>query len=742
MSDARAAAAADPTAAREARYRRDLSLDSLFPFEPFEPHWIGDDSVWYAGADGDAAVTFDDFSSGTSIGPISLARIAVALGRQSSSANLPFDRMERIAGGLRFARGSASVDYDALVDSFSTVEPNGGVRPGHWTRTLTLTTGVPADDAVTPDGSRFATIENGNLVLVSCIDAARTAFTADAEFDVRWELESGRIAFAGVKPWKASPWSPDGASLFAARVDRRTVRTIPTFDFLGDTITIGRMQAEAPGTPMPQVDGFLFDAATGAQTAIGWGDTTEVLLVFVGWMRDGADCWFVRFSRDLGRAEVLAVDRSGATRVVFVEEGRTFLRIQHNLLYPGDAGMVLLPDCSGFLWLSERSGWRHIDRVSRDGSGRYALTAGEWPVIAIEGVDERGRIFFTAQTDPMRPYDVQLWRVPHAGGDLTCLTPGSGHRVVSMSPSLAHFIEIRSTLSEAPVATARDADGRIVRVLHRTDMTPLLALGWRAPDEVVVKARDSVTDLWGVLYLPADFDESLRYPVIEHIYAGPQVAYAPHRFHCGERYKPWNLPQALAQLGFAVVVLDTPGTPGRSKAFHDAVFQAMGRPIVEEHAAALRRLAETRPYLDLSRAGIYGHSWGALFAVRALAESEGLYGCAVASGPALEPDNLMSEPYLGSDPTHAAYAAYSPRTLAQRIPVDALMMVTGTSEVPMFHASLRMSQALIDAGVRHELIVLPGQSHGYAGTAADYYMTATTRFFQQRLGGPVDDRHH
>ncbi|MFO0447308.1 MAG: prolyl oligopeptidase family serine peptidase, partial [Pseudomonadota bacterium] len=217
------------------------------------------------------------------------------------------------------------------------------------------------------------------------------------------------------------------------------------------------------------------------------------------------------------------------------------------------------------------------------------------------------------------------------------------------------------------------------------------------------------------------------------LYGGPQIVYVRRGFD------PLPMPHrnhqlALAQLGYVVVVVDGRGTPGRSKAFHDA---AAGdwQVVADDQAAALRNLAAQRPYLDLSRAGVYGHSWGGGNAFRAIAAYPELYRAAVISGPGLDCRTILCEPYMGLMPEAAAvYERQSLYRLAPRIR-GALMLIAGTHEAPMFHAVMRMSRALVDAGVRHEVVPLPGEYHGYRGKALDYVLQATTDFFATHLNG-------
>ena len=189
------------------------------------------------------------------------------------------------------------------------------------------------------------------------------------------------------------------------------------------------------------------------------------------------------------------------------------------------------------------------------------------------------------------------------------------------------------------------ADGTLLQTLSIANIDALVDLKWEPPEEFMVKAADGKIDLYGVLYKPFDFDPDRKYPVIEFIYAGPQVAIVPRTF------TDWGViyPQALAQLGFIVFKVDGRGTPERGKAFQDVVYGNFGRHEIPDHLATLRQLAEKRPYMDLSRVGILGHSWGGYFAIRAMLLFPDVYQVGIASAPAvaLSDFSRFIEAYMG-----------------------------------------------------------------------------------------------
>lgn len=269
-----------------------------------------------------------------------------------------------------------------------------------------------------------------------------------------------------------------------------------------------------------------------------------------------------------------------------------------------------------------------------DGTPPRPLTSGDWGVFDILGVTEQ-TVFFTAggREAGRNPYLRHLYRVelntsvPNAG--LTLLTPDDADHGFSgevapgfaralsrptglsqMAPDCRHFIDSVSRIDSPPVHILRDEQGRHIAEIGRGDISGLEATGWIAPEPFAVKAADGVTDLFGVLIKPRAFATRASWPVLERIYAGPQIVTQPRSFLEGLNGTFTHALNAMAEMGFVVAMLDGPGTPYRSKAFHDMLYGAVDRWGVAHHRAALENAAATRPWMDLSRVGVSGHSYG------------------------------------------------------------------------------------------------------------------------------------
>jgi dipeptidyl aminopeptidase/acylaminoacyl peptidase len=280
----------------------------------------------------------------------------------------------------------------------------------------------------------------------------------------------------------------------------------------------------------------------------------------------------------------------------------------------------------------------------------------------------------------------------------------------------------------------RNRDGRIILPLESADTTGLGETGYRPPETATVLAADDSTRIAAVLYRPANFDPGKRYPVIDLIYGGPPFNAVPHTFG-GTIFSPEA--SALAQTGFVVAVIDARGTPGRSRAFRDAVYGRIGEIEIADHVAGIRQLAATRPYMDTTRVGITGYSWGGYYVLHAMLTAPSIFRAGYAGAPGdFTSDAFVNEPHLGL-PSEApnAYARGDNTLLAKNLE-GALKIAHGTADTNApFSNTMRMVAALIRAGKRFELLVLPGENHALAQTRA-YYRNDVRVFFVRHLGGP------
>jgi dipeptidyl aminopeptidase/acylaminoacyl peptidase len=711
--------AAQPTARRDSVYRAMLGFSSLIERASIDPNWMADRrSFWYLEKRGDTTTALRvDPASGVATPLLDRARtreaLARALGYQPPHHGLPFQSFSLTPDekGALFELDGRRWRLDLGSYEVRTVgpaTPPSPPRPG---------------ESASPDGRWFARVDGGNIWLRSPVDDRSIQLTTDG-------IE--RFGYVG-PPFGALDWSPSGTRLLVVKQDLRRVHHIPVVHWLKpEEEQIDWSPYQHAGSYVGPTEHFLLDVNRRALLRVDTGDEPDRQIRFAGWRKDGEEVYLLRTDRLIKRVELLALDaRTGKTRVLLTERQPTFIE---GLALNASSLFKPFSDGSRFIWRSERDGWSHLYLYQSDGTLVRRLTQGSFPVDSVVAIDEqRGWVYFQGGDDRSRPYDLHLYRVDLSGTRFARLTEGRGEHSVKMSPDLEVFVDTYSTIDRPPVVELRRADGTKILVLGRADISKLMALGWKAPEEFTVKAADKTTDLYGALFRPFDFDPGRKYPVIDLQYMGNFVHSAPHRFH-----QTWlgDEAQALTQLGFIVYVVDGRGTTGRGKAFQDHTYNAIGKFEVQDHVAALRQLAAARPYMDTTRVGITGFSWGGYYTIRAMLTAPEVFKVGVAGAPVVDflAHSSPIEPYMGlPQENREGYAQGSNVPLADRLQ-GRLLMTIGTADVNVtFNHTMRLADAFIKAGKYFDLIVMPGETHGLTPAAMAYYKDARARYFVEHL---------
>jgi dipeptidyl aminopeptidase/acylaminoacyl peptidase len=445
------------------------------------------------------------------------------------------------------------------------------------------------------------------------------------------------------------------------------------------------------------------------------------------WSADGTTFFFTYNQRGHQVFRQLAMDAAtGTVRTVTEETSPTFIDYQNKVWthWIGDDEL---------LWTSERDGFNHVYLIDvAHGTVKRQVTRGAWMVRAVESVDEvtRTLVLRVMGIDPAQdPYYEHFVRVSMDGGDVVRLTQGDGTHVLEWSPDRAFYVDTWSRVDLPPVhELRRGADGSLVTELGRADASALVAAGWTWPERCAAVGRDGATLVYGVIWRPCgSANDSAPRPVLEDIYAGPHDYFVPKAFAV------WNGQRRLTQAGFVVVQVDGMGTNWRGKAFHDVCWKNLKDAGLPDHVAWLRAAAATRPWMNLSRVGIYGGSAGGQSAMRALLDFPDVYAVAVADCGCH--DNRMdkiwwNELWMGW-PVDESYLRSSNVVDAAKLQ-GKLMLIVGELDENVDPAStLQVSAALVRAGKAHELVVVPGAGHGAAETA--YGSAKRLEFLQRHL---------
>ena len=556
-----------------------------------------------------------------------------------------------------------------------------------------------------PDGNFSVRFEDENAVLVSA-SGEKTFLTSDGTAE---------------NPYRGpAEWSPDSRScvvLSVHEVPRHLVTLVessPPDQVQPKMLTYVYFK---PGDTLPQVRPVLVNVA--GRTAKIISDelftnnfTPDGELANFRWSPRGDEFYFDYNRRGHQLYRILAVNATnGAVRTVVEERSQTFID------YETKTWREWLDDSGELLWMSERDGWAHLWLYDvATGSVKNLVTPGDWVVREVLKVDAAKRqVWFLAGgvRAGEDPYHHQLCRVNFDGSGFIQLTRGDGDYTVEFSPDGNYFIA-KYSRADLPTVTElrRSDDGKLVCELERGDDSQLLKSGWTLPERFVAKGRDGLTDICGVIIRPSNFDPKKKYPVVEEVYAGPQDSFTPENF--GRLLRQ----HTIAELGFIVVQADGMGTDNRGKKFHDVCWKNLQDAGFPDRIAWIKAAAETRPWMDLSRVGIYGGSAGGQDAMRALLDHNDFYKVAVADCGCH--DNRMdklwwNEQWLGW-PVDDAYVKSSNVEDAHKLQGRLLLMVGELDHNVDPASTMQVVNALEKANKDFDLVVITGSDHGSAET--------------------------
>ncbi len=610
---------------------------------------------------------------------------------------------------------------------------------------------------LSPNGNLAAYINNFNLWIRNTKTGKRTQLTFDGFKDYGYSTNNaGWIKSKG----PVLKWSPSSDKIATFRQDAREVG-----EMYLTTTNVGHPKLQSWKYALPgddkifEIERLIIDVKSKEIIKLKMKNdfqrstTTDHIagrggeLLDTQWSNDSSKLAFISSSRDHKEAHLQIADsKTGNVRSVFKENVDTYYESGVRA-----ENWKVLFDSNEFIWYSEKNNWGHIYLYDLSTKKlKNKITSGNWLVRKIMHIDKTNReIIFTAGgKEKGNPYHVYLYKVNFDGNNLTCLTPETGTHSINPSPNWNYFVTTYSTTNKAPKSILKDRNGETLFQLASSSTDELKINGWQEPVEFNVKARDEKTDLYGLLFLPSNYKDNEKYPVLNYIYPGPQSgSVGNYSFMVFRRDF-----QALAELGFIVVAVDAMGTPGRSKSFHDAYYGNMGDNGLPDNITAIEQLSKKYSAMDLSRVGIWGHSGGGFASTAALLRYPDFYDVAVSSSGnhdnrnyeadwgekwhgLLEPLDIdLKDNSSEYDAKKTNYDIQANQLFVENLK-GKLLIAHGMLDdnVPPSNTMLVVDE-LIKANKDFDLILFPNKRHGY-GDMSNYMMRRKWDYFVKHLKG-------
>lgn len=663
-----------------------------------------------------------DAKKGTSTRVLDPATLEAALAK---TGGVSAEDAEKIAHdeSLTFSPDYKSILLTADDDLFAYT-----LASGKLTR-LTDVAGEERNATFSPDGSEVAFVRDHDLHLVSVTGGAERALTSGGdENHLHGELDwVYQEEVYGRGDFNAFWWSPDGKSIAWLDLDETPVPRFTIVDHIPYHQTIEQQRYPKAGDPNPIARLMVLDVASGRSREV---DTTKYpakdrLIVDVSWTPDSRDVVVQVQNRLQTWLDLDLVDRTtGASKTILRETSPAWVEPQ---------GSPRWIDDQTFLWLSERSGFRHLYRIRRDGTVVNRVTTGDWEVTKLDSVDAaRKLVYFESTRRSSRDVDVE--RVNLDGTHLERLSSEPGRHSASFNPSSSMYLDRWGDLMTPLEVRLVRSNGRVVRVVDRNDVPLLGELALSRPEWVEIPTRDGFV-MEGVIFKPEGFDPSRRYPVYEYVYGGPHAPMVVDRPQRRDSPRFW-FHQFLTQHGWIVFIVDNRTASGKGARSAWPVWHHFGRLELRDLEDAVAWL-KAKPWVDGSRFVLSGWSYGGFMTSYALTHSTawtaGIAGGTVADWR--DYDTIYTERYMGLPKDNAeGYHESSPRFAAKNLHGKLLLLHGLTDDNVHVQNTIQFAYELEKAGKDFRMMLYPKSRHHVGEPLLEKHVYLTMWRFLEDVG--------
>ncbi|PYT51385.1 MAG: S9 family peptidase [Acidobacteria bacterium] len=590
-------------------------------------------------------------------------------------------------------------------------------------RTLVSGKAALADPKISPDGKFVSFVRNHNLWLVNLADGKERAITQGGTEEIRkGELDWVYPEELEIKT--AYWWSPDSSAIAYLEMDERRVSQYPLVDFSSPRGEEELERYPVAGGANPVVRVLVVFVQGGEPRAMDIGAETDIYIPRVNWLNDSKHIAIQHLNREQNTLDLLIADAAtGKTRTALSEQDPNWVNVSDDLYF--------FKDGKRFLWSSERTGYRHLYLYNLDGKLLAQLTKGEWEVTSLNAVEEsKGVVYFTATEKS--PLERHLYRVGVDGSGFTRITKEEGTHDGVLAPNAATFYDTHSNTAAPPRQDLYRTDGSRIAVINENQVAELADYHLSPVEFLTVKSRDGVL-LNASIIKPPNFDAQRKYPVLVSTYGGPHAQVVRNAW--GGSSFLWH--ELMAQKGYIIFLLDNRGSAGRGHVFETPLHLRLGAQELSDQRDGVQYL-KSLPYVDASRIGIWGWSYGGHMTLHAMFEAGDDFKAGFAGGPVTDwryYDSIYTERYLGlPQKNEKGYRDSSPVKYAAQLK-GKLLIAHGTGDDNVHFANtLTVINELIEAGTYVEVLAFPGRGHGVSDPPARrVLMQRVTQFFLDNL---------
>jgi len=592
-------------------------------------------------------------------------------------------------------------------------------------------------ESKSPDGKWIAYAENYNLFIKSTETGEVKQLSHSGKKNYEYASYYGwgdiMVGEGSERPPRFSVnWSPDSKWIQTNICDLGSAQKMYLLDWSVDTLYRARLLSYYRGSPgdtsMVYLIPVFFDISKGEEYNPGLPRNTHINSVNFRWSDTPGDVYASWSERGYKKVHLLKLNLNEKTKHELYSESSQTNIDNFSYWIAEKAGKIILT--------SEKDGWKQLYTVNLKDGKLSSLTNGAYYVEDIERINEKNNtLLFTAsgKETGRNPYYDHLYKIGLSGKKLELLTQENAHHEVTISPDGKYFVDNISTVTQPTITVLREsAHGTIVMELSKADISAILSEEWKFPEVFTSTGRDGKTTIYGAIWKPTNFDPNRKYPVIDQTYTGPHTNMFPRSFVRGLSVSN----QALAELGFIVVTVDGLGSAGRSKEFHNYSYKNMGKNLTD-HVLAIKELGKRYSWMDVDRVGIFGHSAGGFDAAHGLLEFPDFYKVGVASSG--DHDFRMEkawwpEMYMGW-PVDSTYQEVSNITMAGNLKGKLLITHGGIDENVNPSATFKLAEALVKANKQFDMLIFPGQHHGYTGDVQKYFTKKRWNYFIENLMG-------